>query len=312
MPLDPPDRVAEVRVESTAGCPSEQAFLALVEEKAPTDWEIQGPGDPGAHPRFVVALGVDPSGAARGVLEGGGEARVIEGASCATVAEAIAFSLVLRLREAKRPETVVPGVAPAPAPSPSAPIVPPPRGAPTRATPWLQSGTELSAAWGTTPNPLGGALFIGAGVTLGAFTPGLRASIVHGFVGRPEPLVNASFEAYGLRLDTCPITARIWRLRISPCLGVGVSATALQTGADVVVDIQDVDGVADRIASPRVNVLVLARTQVRTVDPLLLELSLGLTANPVVEGYSFDDHPQAWEGSVLGPFVGVALGVSIE
>ena len=75
---------------------------------------------------------------------------------------------------------------------------------------------------------------------------------------------------------------------------------------------QDLEGTADGPANPRVNVLALARTQIRTVDPLLLELSLGLTANPVVEGYSFDDHPQAWEGSVLGPFVGVALGTSIE
>lgn len=320
MPVDPPDRIAEVRVETMVGCPNEGAFLALVRSKAPPEWQIRGPGEPreGAPaPQFVVALGVDPTGEARGRLEGGGEARVIEGTQCATVAEAIAFSLVLRLQETKHQTAVAPSVPPAPAASPSAPGIPPPVAPPRladrdRARLWFQAGAELSATWGTTPNPLGGALFVGAGATLGAFTPGLRASFVHGFVGRPDPLANASFEAYGLRVDTCPITARIWRLRVSPCVGVGIYAIALQTGADVVIDVQDPEGTADGLANPRVNILALARTQVRTVDPLLLELSLGLTANPVVEAYSLDEHAQAWEGSVLGPFVAVALGTSIE
>lgn len=313
MPLDPPDRIAEIRVDTTAGCPGEAAFLALVAERAPPDWRIQGsPGERAVDQRFGVTFALEPSGTARGTLEGGGEARSIEGASCTTVAEAVAFSLVLRLREAMRAPPISPKAEAAPPPRPPPAAQPAPTPERRSFTPWFEAGTELSAAWGTAPNPLGGGLFVGAGATLGAFTPGLRATLVRGFVGRPDAFVNAGFEAYGLRFDTCPVTARVWRLRISPCLGVGISALALQTGLDVIVDIQDLDGSAPELANPRVNVLAIARTTVRTVDPLLLELSLGLTANPIVEGYSFEDHAQAWEGSVLGPFVAAAVGVSIE
>lgn len=286
----------------------------MVRAKAPPSWDVVEAA-PDADARASIRL--EPSTGGRvavGHLAGSLGARDLEGASCATVAEALAFSVALRLPDHVEPPRAEPPRGAAPQVPPVARPVPRPRPEPpARPHPLVEVGAETQFAWGLAPSPWAAGLFTGVHLRgLGLFTPGLRATFSHGFPGRPDADAVAVFERYALRLDTCPIGGDTWRLHFSGCVGVGVEALALQTGESTVVEVVHGEDVTEEPAPLRVNVLAAARTELRILDPLSLELTLGLVLNPRVEGFAFDEQGQAFESAPLAPFAGLGLGVSIE
>lgn len=301
-------------VTTTTGCPDPVEVVAMARSKAPPGWDVVTEARD-ADARASIRL--DPPGEGRpaaGHLTGSLGSRDLEGSSCATVAEALAFAVALRLPDRLEPPRVGPPRVSPPVARPT-PIARPPAEPidPTRPHPLVEIGAETQFAWGLAPSHWAGGLFTGVHLRgLGLFTPGLRATFLHGFPGRPDPEANAVFERYALRLDTCPIGGDTWRLHISGCVGVGIEALALQTGESTIVEVVRGGDIAEEPAPLRMNVLAAARTDVRVVDPLRLELTLGLVLNPGVEGFSFDEHGQAFESAPLAPFVGLGLGVSIE
>ncbi|MFO0619198.1 MAG: hypothetical protein U0414_41800 [Polyangiaceae bacterium] len=311
--------ILELHVAAMPGCPDPIEVVAMAQAKAPPGWTVLAHAEE-ADARAVISL--DPGageGPSVGRLDGSLGARSLEGATCATVAEALTFALALRLPSGVDSPRVDP---PRPQPRPAQPAPVPgtaarPADAPDRESrphAVVEVGGETSFAWGLAPSPWAAGLFAGVHLRgVGAFTPGLRTTFLRGFPGRPDAEANAVFERFAVRLDTCPIGADAWRLHLSGCVGVGIEALSLQTGESTVVEVVSRDdSVTDSPATVRVNVLAALRTQVRAVDPLLLEVTTGIVLNPAVEGFAFDDRGQAFESSGLAPFVGVALGVSIE
>lgn len=307
--------ILELHVTTTTGCPDPIEVVAMAQGKAPADWNIvMASADADARASIDLAPPRDGA-AAHGHLDGTFGARDLDGSTCATVAEALAFSLALRLPRHVDAPTPPADTPPRPTRRPDPPRASPvvPLEDPAHPHALVEMGMETQFAWGLAPSPWAGGVLAGVHLRgMGLFTPGLRTTLLHGFPGRPDPEANAVFERWAVRLDTCPIGADTSRLHVAGCVGVGIEALALATGESTAVEVITRDEVTDRPATFRVNVLAAARIDVRVADPFRLELTAGLVLNPGVEGFAFDEHGQSFESAGLAPFLAIAPTVSIE
>lgn len=223
------------------GCPTQDAFLALVREKLATAG-AEGRSD---EPRVSVSIrAVDSGFVGRLALQRADASRYdreVTGASCAEVANALAFVLALALgAEDTAPTSAVTPAAPkSPEPEPEPkPATPPavvtaaPSGAPPRATEVRVSGWRLGvgaqggARAGLSPRALlFGSAFVQARRTL---APLSGLSWRAGFAIAPSVSVtdengSTEFHWWAGSLELCPLGVRVLgRLEARPCAALDV------------------------------------------------------------------------------------------
>jgi hypothetical protein len=210
----------QVDYQADAGCPDRGSFLqAAARKSASASLTAAGP--------LKVQLRATPGGYT-GVLErrGNGGARVLSGARCEEVADALALTLALSLVPPRdEPPAVVAAVAPPPLPA---------RG---RAAFTLNAG--LRGGGGVSGEPMMG-VSVGVGLSRSqldearswnlALEGGVRLSWNRSDVaGEPA---RARFELVAASLDLCPVHAGMGRARASLC-GLAEAGILSGRGIDV-------------------------------------------------------------------------------
>jgi hypothetical protein len=221
---------ARFSYSAPAGCPSEQDFVARVEERSLH--ERPAAGDELAL-SFVVTLSEDADGILGRVEfkdhDGTLVSRAVRGTTCDEVASSIALVTALAIdgraeREAPEP---LPS-APPPPPEPKRPAPPP---SPARTTP--PSPTErpsasalftagFGAGFQSVVGPTGGAsLEAFLGVARGPGEASLRLTAWHWLGSGSQAGREGEFRAWGGRLDGCPVAFERAGVFVMPCAGAG-------------------------------------------------------------------------------------------
>ncbi len=222
---------AEIDYQAPVECPDRASFEAFLNGRLPTQGKVRLP-----YLKVEVARQESQYLGTLQVQEDQGEltVRVLKGARCREVVEAMALVAVLTIqavleKRAAAPPPPAPAPAPVapPAPKPAPSPVPPPLPvSPSVATPWtFSAGADVSAAPGLAPTwGWGGGLF-GELRHRSRLSPSFRLGGALATSQLEESGGQASFRWWMARLEGCPLR---WQplswLALVPCLGVDLGA----------------------------------------------------------------------------------------
>ncbi len=212
------------------GCPSEQDFVARVQERSVH--ERPATGDELAL-SFVVTLAEDRDGVLGRVefkdRDGTLVSRAVRGTTCDEVASSIALVTALAI-DGRAEAEAEPAAGPAATPprEPERPAVPPapPPDAPASAARRSSSSALYTAGFGagfqSVVGPTGGASFEAfLGAASGPGEASVRLTAWHWLGSGSQAGREAEFRGWGGRLDGCPLAFERGGVFVTPCVGVG-------------------------------------------------------------------------------------------
>jgi hypothetical protein len=293
----------EVDYEVPEGCPSRQAFVDAVHERAP--FAAVSPAQPGVERVRVVVVPRRPPSreglTGSLVLEGESEpARSFDAASCADVVRALALALALHLASRQATEPAPPSTAPPEAPSaPPTPPARPSRPAPAGSrSPWAFAvGLGGGARTGVAPSPSPAAVLAVELSRRGSVPISVVISV--GYASGQAARVGFRHVVGGL--DVCvPWVRPSARWAFAPC-------ARLEAGTHVAVS-------ASSTAEPWIAAGLVGRVRLALVRSLFVEGAVGPIvplASPRFTEVAGPLREVALEPVAVALFSSISLGVSI-